>query len=79
MDFTVDELKPPSVAPPEEGGLGVEAPADADLRGYLATLNSFTLSEVLEGPETILAAGSPVEPEPRLPAWHSKILNNWEK
>lgn len=35
MDFTVDELRPPMMASPEEGGLGVEAPADADLRGYL--------------------------------------------
>lgn len=79
MDFTVDELKPPSVAKPEDGGLGVEAPADADLRGYLAGLNSFPLSSVAEGPEIVLAAGTPVEPEPQLPAWHSKILNGWTK
>jgi len=38
MDFTVDELKSPALASPEEGGLGVEEPADADLRGYLAKL-----------------------------------------
>ncbi|MCA8889157.1 MAG: hypothetical protein KDA46_10025, partial [Parvularculaceae bacterium] len=77
MDFTVDELKPPSVAAPEEGGLGVEQPADADLRQYLASLNSFPLSMLAEDPEIVLAAGAPVEPEPRLPAWHSKILNGW--
>jgi hypothetical protein len=77
MDFTLDELKPPSVAPPEEGGLGVEAPPDVDLRGYLASLNSFTLSEIPADPEVILAAGTPIDPEPRMPAWHSKILNGW--
>ncbi|MEZ5922535.1 MAG: hypothetical protein R3C60_14470 [Parvularculaceae bacterium] len=51
--------------------------ADADLRGYLADLNSFPLSSIEEKPEVILAAGTPVEPEPYLPAWHSKILNGW--
>ncbi len=38
MDFTLNELKPPMIAPPSEGGLGVEAPADADIRGYLVRL-----------------------------------------
>lgn len=79
MDFTVDELKPPSAAKPAEGGLGVEAPADADLRAYLAGLNSFPLASIEERPEAILAAGTPIDPEPRLPAWHAKILNGWVK
>lgn len=79
MDFTVDELKPPSEARPEDGGLGADAPADADLRAYLASLNSFPLASIEEKPEVILVAGAPVEPEPRLPAWHSKILNGWTK
>jgi len=77
MDFTAAELKSPAEAPPEKGGLGVETPADADLRGYLASINSFAVSELPEDPLVILAAGSPIEPEPRLPAWHSKILNGW--
>ncbi|MEM8936836.1 MAG: hypothetical protein AAGC77_10555 [Pseudomonadota bacterium] len=38
MDFTLSELQPPMIAPPEQGGLGVEAPADADIRGYIETL-----------------------------------------
>ncbi len=38
MDFTLEEIKPPTIASPEEGGLGVEAPADADVRGFLARL-----------------------------------------
>jgi hypothetical protein len=79
MDFTVDELKPPSIAKPEDGGLGAEAPADADLRAYLASLNSFPLASLEENPEIVLVAGSPLEPEPQLPAWHSKILNGWTK
>ena len=39
MDFTLEEIKPPSIAPPEEGGLGVEAPADADIRALLLKLS----------------------------------------
>ena len=77
MDFTAAELKSPAEARPEEGGLGVEAPADADLRGYLASINSFALSALPDDPEVVLAAGVPIEPEPRLPAWHAKILNGW--
>jgi hypothetical protein len=77
MDFTVAELKSPAEARPEDGGLGVEAPADADLRGYLASINSFALSSLPDEPEIVLAADAPIEPEPRLPAWHSKILNGW--
>ncbi len=79
MDFTVDELKPPSAAKPEDGGIGVDAPADADLRAYLAGLNSFPLSSLDEAPEIVLVAGTPIEPEPAMPAWHSKILNGWAK
>ena len=40
MDFALDDLRPPMLASPQEGGLGVEAPADADLHGYLARLNA---------------------------------------
>ena len=79
MDFTVDELKPPSVASPAEGGIGADAPADADLRGYLASLNSFPLASVAEAPEVILVAGTPVEPDPPLPSYYSKIINGWTK
>jgi len=79
MNFTVDELKPPSVASAAEGGLGADAPADADLRAYLAELNSFPLASISEKPEVFLVSGTPIEPEPQLPAWHSKILNGWTK
>ncbi len=39
MDFTADELKAPMAAKPEHGGLGVERPADADIRAFLAGIN----------------------------------------
>lgn len=45
MDFNLDELKPPMMAKPSEGGLGVEAPADADIRAYLTGLNGPTLAK----------------------------------
>ncbi len=39
MDFALNELQPPMTATPEEGGLGIDAPADADIRAYLNRLN----------------------------------------
>ena len=52
MDFALDELKPPMIASPSEGGLGVEAPADADLKGYLARLNRPLVAENEGAPNT---------------------------
>lgn len=54
MDFTVDELKPPSVAGPADGGLGVEAPADADLRAYLSRLLPTPVAALETTPPVIL-------------------------
>lgn len=66
MDFTVDELKPPSVASVSQGGLGVDAPADADLRAYLMSLRSRLLvSDDLDEPEIIYISD---KAEPRGPA-----------
>ncbi|MEL7487993.1 MAG: hypothetical protein AAGJ87_12350, partial [Pseudomonadota bacterium] len=52
MSFTVDELKPPMMATAAQGGLGVEKPADADIRAYLRSLTgpseTVTLSERLD-------------------------------
>ncbi len=50
MDFALDELQPPMLASPKEGGLGVEAPADADLRGYLARLNGVVVADAERAP-----------------------------
>ncbi|MEM6414884.1 MAG: hypothetical protein AAF720_09555 [Pseudomonadota bacterium] len=38
MNFTLEELKHPGVASAKDGGLGVEAPADADIRQYILSL-----------------------------------------
>jgi len=45
MDFTADQLKPPMLAPPSEGGIGVDAPADANIREYLAGINGAPVAE----------------------------------
>ncbi|GAB4522011.1 MAG: hypothetical protein Kow00133_09360 [Amphiplicatus sp.] len=60
MDFALHELKPPMTAPPEEGGLGVDAPADADLRAFLALINDIRTAEVEASPAPA-AAGGPRE------------------
>ncbi len=51
MDFALDELQPPMLARPEDGGLGVEAPADADLRGYLARLKGVLVASSEDEPD----------------------------
>ncbi len=44
MDFALNELKPPMLAPPGDGGLGVDAPADADIRAYLMGLSGAVIA-----------------------------------
>ena len=48
MDFTLEELQPPMLAGPEDGGLGVEAPADADIRAYIASLGGAMVADTPE-------------------------------
>ncbi len=74
MDFTVDELQPPMVATPQEGGLGVEMPADADIRAYLSRLNETVVAEN-SGPTTPAVFQS-ISAENEafavvFPAWHA--------
>lgn len=77
MDFTLDELKPPMTALPEEGGLGVDAPADADIGAYLARLNNLPVAEGEDAASDFLTASEePEDLRPVFPAWH-KILNDW--
>jgi len=72
MDFTLEELKPPMLAKPEEGGLGVEAPADADIRGYLARLAGPAIANAEDQGE-ILAVTYDREDKPVFfPAWHGQ-------
>jgi len=53
MDFSLNELQPPMAAPPEAGGLGIDAPADADIRAYLNRLNGVTTANANDrGPAT---------------------------
>ncbi len=88
MDFTLDQLKAPSIASPAEGGIGVDAPADADLRRYLANLvrDGDDQSTPPSAPEAtadavggiLLTGADAVAAEPRFPEWHyKKILNHW--
>ncbi|MEO1015042.1 MAG: hypothetical protein AAFX08_07625 [Pseudomonadota bacterium] len=86
MDFTLDQLKPPSVAPPEHGGLGVDAPADADIASYIAALPGAPVDDgvspdalvaMTPGNGVILTTGEAREfDEPRFPEWHYKIRNS---
>lgn len=74
MDFALNELKPPMIASPKEGGLGVEAPADADIRGYLIRLKRGAVLAKAEGAGKIVAI-TYINPgaDPGgvfFPAWH---------
>lgn len=69
MDFTVDELQPPMAAGPEQGGLGVEAPADADLAAYLAGVNNVTLADLDTPPQFLAIADHPEDWRPVFPVW----------
>jgi hypothetical protein len=76
MDFSLTELKPPMTAPPEQGGLGVEAPADADIRAYLYGLTGAVVASD-DKPEEKPEAMTPVRyvAEDKgvfLPTWHNE-------
>ncbi len=73
MDFALNDLKPPMLAAPEDGGLGVEAPADGDIRAYLTGLSGAVLANA-EGEATVV----PVEFETNddagfFPTWHREM------
>ena len=53
MDFALNELQPPMSAPPEQGGLGVDAPADADIRAYIARLNGISTANLETPPRLV--------------------------
>ncbi len=72
MDFTLNELKPPMLATAAEGGLGVEAPADADIRAYLVGLNGVALARY-EGAGEFVPVSAPVPTRfDYFPAWHHR-------
>jgi len=71
MDFTLEQLQSPAAAKAESGGLGVEEPADADMRAYLAKLNNnFQTAETIDAPQVLPAATRPDDPRPSFPYWH---------
>jgi hypothetical protein len=70
MDFTLEQLQSPASARADLGGLGVEKPADADLRAYLASLTSFDMAETWRAPDVLGASAEPDDPRPSFPAWH---------
>lgn len=73
MDFALNELKPPMIAPPEEGGLGVEAPADADIRGYLYRLGAPLVADY-EGEGSVIPVSYDAGEEGVfLPRWHQRL------
>lgn len=49
MDFALNQLQPPMNTAPQNGGLGVESPADADIRAYIARLNGEVQTAAHEG------------------------------
>ena len=76
MDFTLNELKPPMTAAPEEGGLGVEAPADADIRAYLYGVAGSRVAsgdrDEESGAAATQAAYDAQESRVFLPVWHRR-------
>ncbi|MEO0400269.1 MAG: hypothetical protein AAF224_12710 [Pseudomonadota bacterium] len=95
MNFTLEELKHPALASAKDGGLGVEAPADADVRRYILSLaepqGPFADDKTAPLPKPLAAAYregdgvllTPAEAaafeERRFPEWHNKIRNIWAK
>jgi len=70
MDFALDELKPPMLVSAAEGGLGVEAPADADIRAYLVGLNGVAMARYEGDGEVIPITARRGGPLDYFPAWH---------
>ncbi|MEM9168722.1 MAG: hypothetical protein AAGC56_03635 [Pseudomonadota bacterium] len=56
MGFSLDELKPPMQAAPQDGGLGVEFPADADVAAYLRALQRPVDPSGLSAPDSLTTA-----------------------
>lgn len=77
MDFALNELKPPMLAPPEEGGLGVDAPADADIRAYLISLQPAVVANSEgEGSVAPISFEPDIEGQVEFPAWHGRFSSH---
>lgn len=70
MDFALHELKPPMTATPEEGGLGVDAPADGDIRSYLMGLSGAVMANSEEQASVVPVTWREDDDGGFFPAWH---------
>ena len=68
----LNQLKPPMIASPEEGGLGVESPADADIRAYLASLAETPIAR-LQTAGDVVPVNYVEETGVFFPAWHENL------
>ncbi|MEZ5893874.1 MAG: hypothetical protein R3C58_12125 [Parvularculaceae bacterium] len=75
MDFALNELKPPMLAPPSEGGLGVEAPADGDIRAYLYGLAAPLVAETSREGDVVPAGYPKDEDGVVFPTWHRPLAD----
>jgi len=73
MDFTLNELKPPMLAPPEQGGLGVEGPADANIRAYLLSLRPRLVADTEEASLAPISFQAAAEGALAVPAWRERL------
>ena len=79
MDFALNELKPPMLAPPDEGGLGVDAPADADIRAYLMGLSGAVMASG-ENDNYYVPIDLRLDSEESFfPAWHKALAERRER
>ena len=73
MDFALEELKPPMMAPPDQGGIGVDAPADADIRAFLYGIGGALAADSEETSPITPVLLEAEETGVFLPAWHRRL------
>jgi hypothetical protein len=79
MDFALNELKPPMMAAPEEGGLGVDGPADANIQHYLARLTGVVSASADRQGKIVPVAAELEDDGVFFPAWHRTYLGQQER
>ena len=81
MDFALHELKPPMIADAADGGLGVEAPADANILTLLYNLQKDgQIASNTAPPSPLLPSEAGETPTLHqrhiFPAWHGRFIAN---
>ncbi|GJL94040.1 MAG: hypothetical protein DHS20C05_04450 [Hyphococcus sp.] len=79
MDFALNEIKPPMLATPEEGGLGVEAPADADIRAYLKSLQPALVADREADGKIVAIDYIPDDQAVFFPVWHQRLARERQR